>query len=104
MCDTGDYIQHGFDLLYVLGLLGGTIILIFSYKGSLFEHTLSSVYLYSHLSNKRDVTLTDFGKFHPAQNENSPCTFIDFITKLSIFLQNLMKIFLMVILSYKSLF
>ena len=23
---------------------------------------------YSHLSNKRDVTLTDFGKFHPAQN------------------------------------
>ena len=59
---------------------------------------------YSHLSNKRDVTLTDFGKFHPAQNKNPPCTFIDFITKLSIFLQNLMKIFLTVILSYKSLF
>ena len=58
---------------------------------------------YSHLSNKRDVTLTDFGKFHPAQNKNPPCTFIDFITKLSIFLQNLMKIFLTVILSYKSL-
>ena len=37
--------------------------------------------IYSHLSNKRDVTLTDFGKFHPAQNKNPPCTFIDFITK-----------------------
>ena len=59
---------------------------------------------YSHLSNKRDVMLTDFGKFHPSQNKNPPCTFIDFITKLSIFLQNLMKIFLTVILSYKSLF
>ena len=44
--------------------------------------------MYSHLSNKRDVTLTDFGKFHPAQNKNPPCTFIDFITDLSIFLQN----------------
>ena len=43
---------------------------------------------YSHLSNKRDATLTDFGKFHPAQNKNPPCTFIDFITDLSIFLQN----------------
>ena len=37
---------------------------------------------YSHLSNKRDVTLTDFGKFHPAQNKNSPCMFIDFIKKV----------------------
>ena len=37
---------------------------------------------YSHLSNKRDVTLTDFGKFHHAQNKNPPCTFIDFITEL----------------------
>ena len=43
--------------------------------------------VYSHLSNKRDVTLTDYGKFHPAQNENPPCMFIDFITELSIFLQ-----------------
>ena len=59
---------------------------------------------YSHLSNKRDVTLTDFGKFHHAQNKNPPCKFIDFITKLSIFLQNPMKIFLMAILSYTSLF
>ena len=59
---------------------------------------------YSHLSNKRDVTLTDFEKFHPTQNKNTPCTFIDFIAKLSIFLQNLMKIFLTIILSYKSLF
>ena len=43
--------------------------------------------MYSHLSNKRDVTLTDFGKFHPAQNKSPPCTFIDFFTELSIFLQ-----------------
>ena len=28
--------------------------------------------LYSRLSNKHDVTLTDFGKFHPAQNKNPP--------------------------------
>ena len=39
---------------------------------------------YSHLSNKRDVTLTNFGKFHPTQNKNPPCMFIAFITKLSI--------------------
>ena len=38
---------------------------------------------YYHLSNKREVTLTDFGKFHPAQNKNPPCMFIDFITKMS---------------------
>ena len=37
---------------------------------------------YSHLSNKREVTLTDFEKFHPPQ-KNPPSTFIDFITKLS---------------------
>ena len=30
---------------------------------------------YSHLSNKGDVMLTDFGKFHPAQKRNPPCTF-----------------------------
>ena len=34
---------------------------------------------YSHLSNKRDVTLTDFEKFHPPQNKNPPYTFIDFL-------------------------
>ena len=38
--------------------------------------------IYTHLSNKRDVMLTDLRKFHPAQKENPPCTFIDFITKL----------------------
>ena len=38
--------------------------------------------MYSHLSNKRDVMLTEFIKFHPAQNKNPPCTFIDFNTKL----------------------
>ena len=56
------------------------------------------------LDNKRDVMLTDFGKFHLAQNKTPPCTIINFITKLSMFLQNLMKILLTVILSYKSLF
>ena len=59
---------------------------------------------YSHLCNKRGATLTNIGKFHPAQNKHPLSTFIDFITKLSIFLQNLIKIFLTVILSYKSLF
>ena len=34
---------------------------------------------YSHLSNKRDVTLTDFEKFHPTQIKNPPYTFIDFL-------------------------
>ena len=35
--------------------------------------------MYSHLSNKRDVTLTDFEKFHPTQIKKPPYTFIDFI-------------------------
>ena len=35
--------------------------------------------MYSHLSNKRDVTLTDFEKFHPTQIKNPPYTFIDFL-------------------------
>ena len=66
--------------------------------------------MYSHLSNKCDVTLTNFRKFHPARNKNPPCTFIDFITNFniltepSIFLQDLMMIFLTVILIHKSLF
>ena len=42
----------------------------------------NSIIIYSHLSNKREVTLTDFEKFHPPQ-KNHPSTFIDFITKLS---------------------
>ena len=33
---------------------------------------------YSHLSNKREVTLTDFEKFHPPKKK-SPSTFIDFL-------------------------
>ena len=37
---------------------------------------------YTHLSNKREVMLTDFGKFHPPQ-KNPPSIFIDFTTKLS---------------------
>ena len=40
------------------------------------------------LSNKRDVTLIYFGKFQTAQNKILPCTYIDFITELSIILQN----------------
>ena len=63
-----------------------------------------SLVTYSHLSNKHDVTLTDFEKFYPAQNKNPPCTFIDLIKKLSIILQNLMAIFLTVILRYKYSF
>jgi hypothetical protein len=38
--------------------------------------------MYCHLSNKREVTLTDFEKFHRPQKKN-PAAFIDFITKLS---------------------
>ena len=34
---------------------------------------------YSYLSNKRDVTLTDFEKFHPTQIKNPPYPFIDFL-------------------------
>ena len=34
---------------------------------------------YSHLSNKRDVKLTDFEKFHPTQIKNPTYTFIDFL-------------------------
>ena len=37
---------------------------------------------YIYLSNKREVMLTDFGKFYPPQ-QNPPSTFIDFIIKLS---------------------
>ena len=35
-----------------------------------------SKFAYSHLSNKRDVTLTDFGTFHPEQNKDPPCKFL----------------------------
>ena len=28
----------------------------------------AAFFKYSHLSNKRDIMLTDFGKFHSAQN------------------------------------
>ena len=38
------------------------------------------VFTYSHLSNERDVTLTDFGKFHPAQNKNAPCSWFHYKT------------------------
>ena len=36
------------------------------------------IIVYSHLSNKREVTLTNFEKFHPPQ-KNPPSTFIDFL-------------------------
>ena len=42
------------------------------------SYTLNMV-IYSHLSDKRDVMLTDFEKFHPTQNKNPPYTFIDFL-------------------------
>ena len=35
--------------------------------------------IYSHLSNKRDVMLTNFEVFHPAQIKNPPYTFMDFL-------------------------
>ena len=44
---------------------------------------------YSHLSNKCDVTLTDFEKFHPTQIKNPPYTFdfLDFSTLHSTFIR-----------------
>ena len=64
---------------------------------------LAAVIHYSHLSNKRDITLTNFRKFHPARLLISLQNF-QYSTEPSIFLQDLMMIFLMVILSHKSLF
>ena len=60
------------------------------YGYEIFSYTTKklTLYRYSHLSNKHDFTLTDFRKFHPAGNKNLTCMVIDFITKLSIFLQN----------------
>ena len=43
------------------------------------KYLCSKNHKYSHLSNKRDVTLTDFEKFHPTQIKNPPYTFIDFL-------------------------
>ena len=43
------------------------------------EKNSHTIVQYSHLSNKRDVTLTDFEKFHPTQIKNPPYTFIDFL-------------------------
>ena len=37
-------------------------------------------FTYSHLSNEHDVTLTDLGKFHPAQNKNAPCSWFHYKT------------------------
>ena len=45
-------------------------------------HTMYLFYftsMYSHLYNKREVTLTDFEKFHPTQIKNPPYMFIDFL-------------------------
>ena len=39
----------------------------------------SLCFTYSHLSNKREVTLTDFETLHPPQKINPPSTFIDFL-------------------------
>ena len=44
------------------------------------KDSISGDKAYSHLSNKRDVTLTDFGKFHPAQNKNAPCSWFHYKT------------------------
>ena len=60
-------------------------------------------HMYSHLSNKREVTLADLEKFHPPQ-KNPPPRLLISLQNFPIFLQNLMTIFLTVILSYKTLF
>ena len=36
------------------------------------KKTIFIIFMYSHLSNKCDVTLTDFEKFHPTQIKNPP--------------------------------
>ena len=59
---------------------------------------------YSHLSNKHEVTLTDFEKFRPPQNKIPPPRLLISLQNYPIFLQNLMTIFLTVILSHKTLF
>ena len=37
-----------------------------------YRQTLCLFFPYSHLSNKRDVTLSDFEKFHPQQKKSPP--------------------------------
>ena len=59
---------------------------------------------YSHLSNKCEVMLTDFGQFNPPQKKVPPPPLLISLQNFPIFLQNLMMIFLTVILSHKTLF
>jgi len=56
------------------------------------------IFMYSHLSNKREVTLIDFEKFHPTQKKIPPPRLLISLQNFPIFLQNLMTIFLTVIL------
>ena len=63
---TRNEIKHKFDTYWYVKFFSNNLI----------------VQKYSHLSDKREVMLTNFGKFHPPQ-KNPPSTFIDFITKLS---------------------
>ena len=63
---TRNEIKHKFDTYWYVKFFSNNLI----------------VQKYSHLSDKREVMLTNFRKFHPPQIK-SPSTFIDFITKLS---------------------
>ena len=92
-----------FDTL--LSKLPMNYLVFFKAHGPVFYHVWHSLETrdYSYLSNKHDVMFTNFRRFHPARNKNPLCMFINFITNFSIFLQKLIKIFLMVILSYKSI-
>ena len=58
---------------------GGLVWWINSVMGEGADVSCERPLAYSHLSNKRDVTLTDFEKFHPTQNKNPPYMFIDFL-------------------------
>ena len=51
-----------------------------------------------------EPTLTNFEKFHPPQKQNPPPRLLISLLKCLILLQNLMTIFLTIILSYKTLF
>ena len=70
-----------YDLLYKQTL-------IFIKNEILTEKNILDKSYYSHLSNKRDVTLTDFGKFHSAQNKNPPARLLISLQNLQYFLQN----------------
>ena len=60
--------------------------------------------MYSHLSNKRGAHAYQFWKIPPSSKKISPPRLLISLLKCLILLQNLMTIFLTIILSYKTLF